>query len=383
MIGPGKNTRLRKSPFGELITVTPRPQTGWTFPTQIVDTKIYTESINGGTSTVENGAIVISTGTDPDGGYIASTRDFLTYAPGEGAYCYFTNTLDTPEENLLQMQGPFTKTLEDGWGFGYDGERFGIFKIRGGVQDWIYQDAWNVDTRPNINHSFGNVFYIGFQWLGYGMQYFGIENGETGEVELVHVIKYSNTHPLVSVFNPSIPITAYIKKNGGSTNNKTMRSPSAVAGLMGEPYPDAFEELVNHDISVAVGTGLTYLFGIRNPETFLGTENRLYARPVYFMAAVEGNKPASIIVYKNPNITTPNWTPMDGAVAALEYDEDGTYVPNGEIGVFSVPLGKSDSQNIPVENLGTRIPPGAEYGIFVDAEGATDVRVSITFKVRI
>jgi len=77
--------------------------------------------------------------------------------------------------------------------------------------DVYLQSAWNYDkmdgTGPSgmvLNPQKGNVFQIGFQYLGQGNAFFSIEDENTGRIVLVHQIKNTNRRTTPVLRNPNV-----------------------------------------------------------------------------------------------------------------------------------------------------------------------------------
>lgn len=373
------NDPSMKTAFGELSTAQFSPQTGWTFSYNLNDAIITKTELNGGTVTQEGSFAKLETGIDPNGvAFIRSNRSVI-YAPGIGAKVDFTAIFDTPVANSQQLQGVIN--AEDGWAFGYDGTQFGILKRRDGVDEWIYQDDWSETIRPDLIPQNLNVFQIKFQWLGGGDQYFYIENSK-GDLELVHRIKYSNTEAEVSVLNASLPLSAGVA-NLGNTSNITLKTPSAVGGLEGIPFSPVFEALVAYERIITIGIGETYLFGLQNPDQWLGKDNRLYVFPRLFTFATDGNKPVVIRVYFNPTINNPVWTDVEPNISPLQYDETGVWVPNGEAKVFTYALGRADNAAVDLSIIDAEIQPRQIFAITAETTSpGMDLVVGLNFKSR-
>lgn len=365
--------------FNEVATAEFRPQTGWSFAYNLNEQIISETVLNGGSVSHDNVYAKMETGTDPNGvAFIRSNRP-VVYTPGRGARVVFTALFSSPVANSRQTQGVINAS--DGWAFGYEGETFGIIRRRATVDDFIPQSEWNIDKRPDLDPTKGNVYSIDFQWLGFGAQYFAIEN-DKGILSLVHIIIYANLFDHVSVENASLPLAAGVA-NFGNTSNIILRTPSAVGGIYGKPFEPAFEALIAYDMrDPAIAAGETYLFGLQNPDQWLGKDNRLYVLPKLFVAASEGNKPVTFRVYSNPTILNPSWVDVSPNVSPLQYDESGTFVANGEAQVFTLPVGKSDSKEIDLSIIDAEINPRQIFAITVDADSLSDVRVGITFKSR-
>lgn len=365
--------------FNEVVTAEFRTQTGWSFSYNINEQIVSIEEFNGGTVSQEGSFAKLETGTEVDGSAFLRSNRSVIYTPGRGARIVFTAVFSTPKPNNQQIQGVINNS--DGWAFGYQGEVFGIIKRRSSIDLFIPQSEWNIDTKPDLIPQYGNVYAIDFQWLGFGAQFFSIEN-DAGELGLVHVILYSNKYENVSVENATLPLSAIVKNQGNNTNI-ILKTPSAVGGIYSEPFDPSFEALIAYDFrNAAITVGETYLFALRNPLTWLGKENRLYIRPVFYVAAAEGNKPVTFRVYANPTLTGAVWNDVTPDQSPLQYDESATFILNGEREVFTVPVGKSDARVVNVSDLNSEIVPGQSFAFTVDADSLSDVRVGLTLKSR-
>ena len=99
---------------------------------------------------------------------------------------------------------------------------------------FISQSDWNVDrmdgTGPSdmvLNPQLGNVYQIGFQYLGFGNAFFGIENSATGRVQGVHVIQNSNSRTTPVLHNPNVSgLVASINDPAGPGLSVPVRSVS-------------------------------------------------------------------------------------------------------------------------------------------------------------
>ena len=98
-----------------------------------------------------------------------------------------------------------------------------------GSTTFITQSSWNIDRvdggasgGPNpsgftINPQKGNVYQIGFQYLGFGNAFFAIENSETGRITPVHMIKNANTRTTPVLKNPQMTAKLVSANTGGTT----------------------------------------------------------------------------------------------------------------------------------------------------------------------
>lgn len=369
-----------RSSFGEIVTERLKIQSGWSFPYNLDPVFVDPVVLNGGTVVHETSFAKLQTSTDPDGYAEIHTKRALVYTPGIGAVAKFTAIFDNPVADSLQLIGIGNGT--DGWFFGYNGLKFGIMRMSNSIEHWVYQDEWNKKLFPNLNPQKGNVYQVDFQWLGFGAQYFSIEDSE-GDVTLAHQINYTNKNIDVSVQNPSLPITAKIK-NTGNTTNLTLKTPSSVAGSYGDIDSSAFEFPVGYDqIDKVIGAGVeTYLFSIKNPDIYLTKKNRLYIVPTLLSVSSDGTKSVVIRVYFNPTLTNPVWVDVIPGITPAQSDIAATAISGG-LKVLTLVLGKVDSKLLDVTSLRGLVSSDGIVSITAESTNASEITTGLTFKSRV
>ena len=373
-----------RSAFGEFVAEGMRIQSGWTFPYNL-DPVFVNQSVDNGGSIIHSGSFaVLSSGTDPAGEAGISTKRALSYTPGVGAFATFTAVFGTPQEGCKQIIGIGNHT--DGWFFGYDGLRFGILRINNGNEYWTYQENWNIDKKPDTEliPQRGNVYRIDFQWLGFGAQYFSIED-KKGRISQVHRIDYANKFYDVSVQNPSLPISARVV-NSGNTTNVELKTPSAMAGSYGSIDSSAFEFPVAFDQQdkVIVAGVETYLFSIRNPTDFLTKANRLFLIPHLYTYASQGTKSVVIRVYFGATPTAPSWVDLVPGVTPMQYDISATgFSTVGSIKVLTLTLGTVDRDRIDLSSMRALLSPGSMITVTALSSNGSEITSGLTFKSRV
>lgn len=367
---------LNGSAFGDLIVAQNTPLTGWSFTYNINPGIVANTTVGSGTITNNLGHADLSTGVDANGEAKIETVRSSRYIPGVGGFARFTAIFDTPQENSKQVIGLINGT--DGWAFGYNGTQFGILRQVGGVENWIYQDDWNIDKKVNFDPTKGNVFQIQYQWLGYGMQYFYMED-ENGNLELVHKIRYANENTETSVLNPNLPLSAHVV-NTGNTTPITLRTPSAIAGLAGDAFNDAISTNVSEDANRAISAVPDNpLISFRLQDTYKGKANRLFSQVLRAVFGTEANKPVIIRAFASGTVTGGTWDYISEEVSPLEYNNTFTSFSGGvKIGTF--PMAKIDTLEI---NFGTtffRMYPGQQITLVAESTGAGEVVAGVNWK---
>lgn len=365
------------SAFGELEVAPFMPLTGWAFTYNINPVVVNTDIQDTGTVINNLGHAELSTGSSATGYAKIETVRSSRYIPGIGGVAKFTALFDTPQEDSKQVIGLITGA--NGWAFGYNGIKFGILRKVNNVENWIYQEDWNVDKKGNLDHTKGNVYQIRYQWLGYGMQYFYIED-ETGNLEIVHKIEYSNKNTETSILNPNLPLSAYVV-NIGNTTPLTLRTPAAIAGLNGDGFSDAISSNVAADVIKTVGSASTDtpLISFRMADIYKLEANRLFSQALRLIFASEGNKPVLFRAYAGGTVLGGSWQYISEEVSPLEFNNTMTsYILGARVGAF--PLGKSAT--LPVDLIASNFRLYANQLVTITAttQGASDLVVTANWK---
>ena len=108
------------------------------------------------------------------------------------------------------------------------------------TQQFIPQSSFNVDkldgtglSGMTLDTAKGNVFQIGFQYLGFGNARFAIEDPETGRLFDFHMINNANNRTFPVLKNPNVSILA-TSANIGGTTPKTLRTASMAGYVQGQ-----------------------------------------------------------------------------------------------------------------------------------------------------
>jgi hypothetical protein len=369
--------------FGERSVAQNFIQTGWNFPYNINPVQVRTNVLGGGTVTHENNAAVASVnGTAGDVAFIR-TDGSIAYTPGIGAIARFTCVFDDPQDGLLQLIG--VGDARDGWFFGYNGLKFGILRrsnVTGTVVDeWTYQDSWNIARRADLNPQNGNVYQIAFQWLGYGMQYFAIEE-KGGNLEEVHHLEYAGKNKNTSVDIPSLPISMGIAcPTVGLT--ASIKSPSAVALSQGEPFPISFTVPIGYSRIQSISPGTSYVFSILNPETYEGKENKLYLDSALLTFTNDTNKSVVVSILFNAILTGASFSDIAPGVTLAQADISATSFTNGlEVVSFAVQRAQGISLDLTSIFERSRLWSESQLTVLVEATGSGEIATAYTFRSR-
>lgn len=260
--------------------------------------------------------------------------------------------------------------------------------------DFIAQADWNEDTRintgtepedilENLDPTLGNVYQIQYQYLGFGAIKFFVEDNDTGEFILVHMIKFTNTSAVPSVSNPTFRV-GWLCRNLGNTTNLTTAGSSAAIFIEGVSRRDTKARAAFND-QLSVGTTLTNIMTFRNRSSFGGKVNRIPIFPVLMSASTQANKSAFFVILADPVFGGDlNFSYVDKASSVMETASDNVSVSDGDvIGVLTVvdgsslilDLNSSDSQR-------TVLSPQSSLCIAsqVSSGAAGDMQASLTWQ---
>jgi len=200
---------------------------------------------------------------------------------------------------------------------------------------WVASTAWSADiadgtgTLPSMDWTKGNVFQIQYQWLGYGLMTFSVENPSTGRFIGVHRIEYANANTAPSLRQPDMPLCIFAD-NGSTTSDMIVRSASMAAFTDGV---NATKGRVRFSISneKSLTTTATNVIVLRVKSVFASVTNRVRVYIDEIDVGNNGTKTAEFDVYKDPGLVgAASWTDIDASNSVVEYDTATTGVSGGE-----------------------------------------------------
>lgn len=353
------------SAFGELLTVEPRNEISLLFPYGYDDHLATVTFANSGSTTSVNGVLQIQTGAATTSKATLASRAHLRYVPGRGADIRFTAIFTEGVAGSTQTIGAFTSDLTDGYGFGYDGANFGVFRSSGGYTVHVPTGSWNVDkmdgtgpSRMTLDTTLGNVYRVVYQWLGFGKVQYQIESKNTGLFQTVHEILYANSETTTSSQNPSLQLVSDVE-NFGNNTNISIRSPSMGAYVQGAQG----NGMVAHSsstVQASVGQTLYPLLSVRSTTTYRGVSNRVSVIPSVLAVANEAtNRAAEFRLVLNPTAFTASQFQQYGGAnhSTVDVDTEATAFSGGEE-VFAMFVGPGESREFNLHELHLTLYPG-------------------------
>ena len=244
---------------------------------------------------------------------------------------------------------------------------------------WVAQTAWNVDNMDGDNDAAnpsgmtlditkGNIYQIRYQWLGYGMITFSMEDSETGQLVDVHKIKYANSSADVTVANPTLPLCASVI-NTSNTSDIIGYTPS-FSGFTEGKILDGSVRLGTSIEYAGVGTTETPVLTIRNNEIHASKLNRVMDQIMFVSISTEGTKPATIRFKTNSTLTAASFAEVSSGVSTMQVDTTATGISGGTE-QFAVGMAKVDSEIFDLKETNFALAPGDSLTISVEASSGT------------
>jgi hypothetical protein len=373
----------QRSAFDELLTADLTPKIQLEFPYNINTDIVTTTLVASGAVTQSNSKAVIASGAAINSSATLISKRVLKYDPGQGALVRFSAIFTTGVAGSQQEVGLGDST--DGFFFGYNGADFGVLRRQNGVDNWIAQTSWNRDKAdnktvlPKIDFTKGNVFQIRFQWLGFGLISFWIENPSTGQPVRIHNMEYANANTNPSVFNPTLPLFV---KSANTTNNTDIQiQTSSLAAFIEGKEVLLGSKNSKDNTKTGIGNTETNIITIRNRSTFASKTNRVDVELDFLGVAVDGTKNSIIKLIKNTTLGgTPTYTNISVDTSVVEFDVAGTTITGGEI-LLTFALQKVDSKELSLVGLNIDLIPGdilTVSGVSTTA-ATTDISASMSW----
>ncbi len=373
--------------FGEINTIQPYPIAQIDFVYNVLNiNNVFITTANGGTVTASDQLAVCTSGNTNGGSAILQSLRQLVYRPGQGGLARITALFQSGVANTIQIAGLGSTT--NGYFFGYNGSVFGILHRNGGVDTWIPKTSWNQDvmdgslstSNPSgmlLNPTFGNIYQIKYQYLGFGNIRFYVENPASSEFAIVHTIKYSNTNTSTNLTNPTMQLywQALCNSGGVGVTVKTGSGALFIEGIrqfLGPRYG-----IDNNKSGVST---LTNIITLKCVSTYNSLNNLSQVRIRNISAASANSGTAGISVLQviiNPTLGgTPSYTNIDSLYSTIQYDTAGTTVSGGIV-IFNTSYASNGNMFMDVTELGLIINPSSIMTFAVKSTQNTTASISV------
>lgn len=212
------------------------------------------------------------------------------------------------------------------------------------IETFVSQSSWNIDpmdgTGPSrfaLDRTKGNIYDIGYQYLGFGDPSFSIEDPETGAFAFCHRIQTANKVTRTVLKNP-LTFAGWEAVNSGSSTSVTVKGASAgtfTEGIVNRSIGVAFSQVFNKS-SAANGVAVPVLT-IRADQVFNG--QACYGEIDIFNISVGTDTGAAasirlleVYVYKNATLTGPvNYQYINSTQSICSYDTAATGFSGGQL----------------------------------------------------
>ncbi len=252
----------------------------------------------------------------------------------------------------------------------------------------IAQTAWDTDkfdgtgaSGVTLDPTKGNVFQIRYQWLGFGLISFFIEDPTDGDYHLVHKIEYANANTIPSVDNPTLPVCMAVK-NTSNTTDIVLESASMMGGIEGK---DIEAGILNAAVVETTNIGVTEtpVLSIHNHTVYQSKINRVRIKldelGVSFDAS-QANKPAVIRLRLNATLTGAVFSAVDANTSVVRTDTTATAVSGGIL-FFAQSLAEGAAPIFDFSNRNILLEPGETITVSLEASNGTiDPDVSFGWK---
>jgi len=324
--------------FGEKIIGTRKPNIASQFQYGFPSSAANTVMANGGSISIVESMLVLSTGTNIAGSASIRNKKALRYIPGHEAYTYFTAVLSSPKQDSYQISGIFDSL--NGFYIGYIDTNFVVGRRRAGIDYTITIIPENVFT--GYDPTKGNVYKISFGYLGFAPITFEVMK-PNGDWVILHKIEYPNSSTGTHILNTNLPPMAKVGNTGNNTDI-VAKIGSFTAGIVGGAGEDPTARRFSYGVSaVAISSGNTMVITFRSKTTFNSLVNYISSIVTLISFNTDMSKSSRWQLIKGITITnTPTWNDVNKNDSTIEYSTDATVTEGTGTTVFEVPLGKVD-----------------------------------------
>jgi hypothetical protein len=243
------------------------------------------------------------------------------------------------------------------------------------TSDFVAQSDWRGDDMTWLDPTKGNVYQIEFQYLGFGVIRYLVENPETGGFEVAHTIKWPNYNTTPSLGNPSLRLGLYAVSLG-STDNLIAKSASMAGFTQGQRArtrnPRAFSN------TQSVGTSYTTVLALRNRKTYNGKFNQVEIQPLELTIANEGSKNIEVEIRSSTDFGVEFDYTAAGTNLVSDVSTSAVTVTSGRL-LGAVVVAPGSSSVVDLSSLDIRLPPTLNFVVQAKkASGAAaDVSASL------
>ena len=354
-------TNNMKTSFGESTTAQLAPVLQEIFP-YTINTRVWTKTEAKSTISFDENMAEFKTTAVINSQAIMVSKKRIKYRTGMGVMCRFTALWDTDEsENYQSFIGIGENDINNGFYFFKDNVGMYILHSTDGVDNFILQEDWDdpcdgTGDMPALDWSKGNVFQIQFQYLGFGNIKFSIENPDTGEFQLIHMIKYANRNLGTSLRNTTLPFSAGILNVIGGTGIQILKTASCALFVEGT---NTINTSITNTAEGDKKTGINEIpvLSIRNKALFNNTlTNYSNVYPTLISITNEDTKANVVKMILNGTLTNPAFADVDAKTSIVDIDTTASAVANGTT-IFKIYVNPASTQQINLRTYDIQLNP--------------------------
>lgn len=256
------------------------------------------------------------------------------------------------------------------------------------TETFIPQTSWNQDTmgagplNPSgytLVPTKGNVYGVQFQYLGYGDAFFYVENGTTGRLTLVHIIKNAGARTSTNLRNPNLYLT-WESRNTGTATSVTMQGASGGAFVEGT-ITTLGAQFAVPPVAVTVNAGTeTPVLSLRGSQVFQNRQSTAQMQIDRISVAAEGTKPVTFRCYKNGTLTAARWQAVNATTSVASYDTAATAFTLGSgTLVYSFSIAKTGDLVEVLSDLNLFLQAGEYLTLTAQSANNSDIAASFVW----
>lgn len=255
---------------------------------------------------------------------------------------------------------------------------------------WYPQTGWDDPCDGTgasgftLDHTKGNIFEIGMQYLGFGSIEFKIEtyagvNNPTWTT--VHTLRFPNTLTAPHINQPSMPFTMAAYSAGSTTD--VWVATGSFAGFIEGDIKLIGPRFTYNDTSTVVSTGAYYaLMTIRNGLTYKGRANQSVVNLRSFGGAHDDATPVQMFLLKDATLAgTPSFTQWDtDSVTWVDTAATTATISRNSQLIAAVPVSQGGSILLDLEDI--TLQPGESITLAATAVTGTSTYTIMTLNSR-
>ena len=247
------------------------------------------------------------------------------------------------------------------------------------VETFVSQSQWNVDTmdgsgpsRFTLDRTKGNVYGIGYQYLGFGNVSFSVEDPETGLLTKCHMVRRAGSGTSTVVQNPNMSVGWMAINSGSGASSVTVKGASAGSFTEGQVARNVGVGFTIAASKSSVGATEVPVFTIRANRIYSNTCCYGEVTPVNMTVANDAGNASSgkllkVQVYKNASLGGPvNFAAVD-VRSMVAYDTAATsFTTNSRTQLLkSFIVAANNSMDLPLLGEGIFVSSGETLTVTV------------------